>query len=68
MSSPFNSGSQRFSQYNAAQGAKQNADANYRAMRNHQASNAGGGGGGIGGLLAVGFLVLIVLVVIGVLG
>jgi hypothetical protein len=69
MSSPFNSGSQRFSQYNAAQGAKQNADASYRAMRNHQASRGGGGGGGgIGGLLAVGFLILIVLVALGVIG
>jgi hypothetical protein len=67
MSSPFNSSSQRFSQYNAAHGHKLNVDANHRAMRNHQASH-GGGGGGIGGLLVLGFLVLVVLVGLGVLG
>jgi predicted metalloprotease len=68
MSNPFNSSSQNFSQYNAAQGHKQNVDANHRAMRNHQASQSGGGGGAVGGLLAVVFLVLVVLVVIGALG
>lgn len=68
MSNPFNSSSQNFSQQNAAHGHQLNAEANRRAIGNHQASRTGGGGGAVGTLLALGFLILVVLLVTGVLG